>query len=154
MTDALNRFTVTSYDANNNPITTTDPKGQTTQYRWATGHQLLTRTEQSGRLTTYRRNGLGQVTALTYLEANAAYGYDTAHRLITVTDQRANKTLSYRYSPGGFLDSLTDSDGRITQATDRLGKLRDYYFDANGNPVGQSLHLSVEAVEKLKINFS
>lgn len=56
---------------------------------------------------------------------SATLSYDTLGRLKTGIDSDWYPT-SFSY----------DSVDRITQATDRLGKLRDYYFDANGNPVG------------------
>lgn len=114
VTDALGRFWTTTYDANNNPVTTVDAKGQTTTFTWDIGHQLLTRTEQGGRLTRYTRNALGQVTAASHPEASYTYGYDYVHRLTTVTDSRGNKALTYDWSPGGWLNSLSDSEGHVT----------------------------------------
>lgn len=113
-TDALNQFWTYSYDANNNLQLATDPKNQTTNYSWTTGHQLQSRTEQGGRLTSYTRNPLGQVTLAQHPEVSYTYTYDTAHRLATVQDSRGPKTLTYVWSPGGLLNSLTDSGGRFT----------------------------------------
>nr|WP_256381552.1 RHS repeat-associated core domain-containing protein [Sulfuricella sp. T08] len=121
----------------------TDAKNQTTSYTWDTGHQLISRTEQGGRLTTYTRNALGQVIQTVHPEAITTYGYDNSHRLTSVIDSRGLKNLSYSWSPGGLLNRLTDSDGRITNYLyDPVGRLAGvtapnndtvtYRFDAGG----------------------
>ncbi len=51
---------------------------------------------------------------------------NTAHRLASFTDSRGNKTLSYSYSPGGFLNTLTDPEGKRT----------DYVYDPVGRLTG------------------
>ncbi len=142
-TDALGQFWSYSYDGNNNLLTSTDAKGQTTSFTWDVGHQLLTRTEQGGRLTTYIRNGLGQPTQAQHPEATYSYGYDTAHRLAQVSDSRGGKTLSYAWSPGGLLNTVTDTEGRRTDYLyDPVGRLAEaigpnddslvFRFDAGG----------------------
>ncbi len=121
-TDALGRSWTASYDANNNVSSATDAKGQTTKYTWATGHQLMTRVEHNGRSTAYTRNVLGQAIAVTHPEASYGYEYDAAHRLKRLT--RGQKSLSYDWSPGGWLNSVTDGDGRITSYRyDPVGRL-------------------------------
>ena len=142
-TDALGQFTTLVYDPHNNAITVIDAKNQTTQYTFGTGHQLLTRTEQGGRQTSYTRNALGQVIKTSHPAASFTYRYDASHRLIQVTDSRGGKTLTYDWSPGGLLNRLTDSDGRITSLLyDPIGRLAgltapnndaaSYRFDAGG----------------------
>jgi RHS repeat-associated protein len=165
--DGLNRAWAYVYDANNNVLTVTDPKTQTTSYTWGTGHQLLTRTEQGGRTTTYTRNALGQVLTVTHPNVNYTYGYDAAHRLIWVSDGRADKTLSYDWSPGGLLNGVTDSDGRqTTYLYDPVGRLAGitapngdtlaYQFDAGGRlvqrtmPNGLSAHFAYNEDNSLR----
>ena len=142
-TDALGKFSSISYDPNNNPLTVIDAKNQTTGYTWSYGHQLVSRIEQGGRTTTYTRNALGQVTQTTHPEASTGYAYDTSHRLISMTDSRGAKRLTYAWSPGGLLNSLSDSDGRITTYLyDPVGRLAaitapnndtvNFRFDAAG----------------------
>ena len=119
-TDALGRSTLVQYDGYNNSVAVQDPKGQVTTYTWGLGHMLLARVETlTGRSTRYTRNALGQVVTLAHPEASTSYGYDAGHRLVSVSDKRPGmagaKTLSYDWSPGGLLNRVTDSDGRITR---------------------------------------
>lgn len=117
-----------SYDDYGRQIKTTDALG---------------RTEQGGRLTTYTRNGLGQVSFVSHPEVSYAYGYNYDHRLSTQSDSRGGKTLTYTWSPGGGLNSLTDGDGHLTNYLyDPVGRLAaitapnndtvTFRFDASG----------------------
>ena len=95
------------------------------------------------------------------------YGFDTNKWNATTTSrigiQNADtaastvNTATLRYDPLGRLTSGVDADWYAThysyddldrplQATDRLGQLRSYQFDANGNAVGQSLTANVNGV--------
>ncbi|WP_445370035.1 RHS repeat-associated core domain-containing protein [Methylomonas sp. HW2-6] len=133
-TDANNQVTTYTYDLNNNVKTRQTPgsSGHTLTYVWDYGHQLLSVTAEDGRKIEYDRNPLGQtIRAETWspapgsqLEAASDYGYDAGHRLATVNDNRGHLTLSYAWSPGGQLDSLTDNDGRRTDYLyDEVGRL-------------------------------
>jgi hypothetical protein len=62
-------------------------------------------------------------------DASTGYAYDQTHRLASATDNRAAsarvataKTLNYSYSPGGLLNTLTDTEGNRT----------DYLYDPTG----------------------
>jgi len=133
-TDANNQVTSFSYDLNNNVKTVQTPgaTGHTLTYVWDYGHQLLSVTAEDGRKIDYTRNPLGQTTRAetwsptpgSQLEVAYDYAYDAAHRLQEVTDSRGQKTLSYAWSPGGQLDSLTDNDGRGSYYLyDEVGRL-------------------------------
>lgn len=133
-TDPNNQVTTYTYDLNNNIKTAQTPgaAGHTLTYLWDYGHQLLSVTAEDGRKIDYTRNPLGQTTRAetwsptpgSQLEAAYDYAYDAAHRLQDVTDARGYKTLSYAWSPGGQLDSLTDNDGRGTYYLyDEVGRL-------------------------------
>jgi RHS repeat-associated protein len=125
-TDPLGRTWNNRYDSHDNLATRTDPKAQITTYVWTTGHQLQSRSEQGGRLTTWTRNALGQPNAIQHPEASLTYTYDAAHRLASIKDSRGNKTLTYRWSPGGWLNSITDGEGKIT----------NYRYDPSGRLAG------------------
>ena len=124
--DALGRAWVVAYDANNNPSTVTDPASQTRQYGWGHGHQLMSLQDHAGAQTTYQRNALGQVTQVQSPEVTYDITYNASHRVESVRDSRAGKTLRYAYSPGGLLNSVTDSDGNRT----------DHDYDAVGRLAG------------------
>lgn len=126
-TDALGRLWSYTYDANNNLKTATDPKLQITTYNWKllpAVRYLEARVEHNARTTTYTRNLLGQVTRVAHPEVTYDYSYDVAHRLMKVTDSRGGKSLTYSWSPAGRLNSVTDSDDRVTRHFyDPVGRL-------------------------------
>ncbi|MCC6474190.1 MAG: hypothetical protein IT514_10640, partial [Burkholderiales bacterium] len=114
-TDGIGRFWSFTYTANNELRTGTDPRGHTSTYNWYRGGLMASRIEQGGRTTSYQRNALGQALQIEHPEVGYTYAYDAAHRLESVTDSRAAKSLAYRWSPGGLLDRIMDSDGAVTQ---------------------------------------
>lgn len=133
-TDANNQTTTYTYDLNNNLKTVQTPgaNGHTLSYSWDYGHQLLDIVAEDGRKIDYTRNPLGQITRSetwsptpnSQLDIAYDYTYDAAHRLQDITDNRGYKTLSYAWSPGGQLDSLSDNDGRRTHYLyDEVGRL-------------------------------
>lgn len=128
-TDQLGKHKTFAYDTQNNLVSVTDAKNQTTGFTWGYGHQLLTRTNSAGNVT-YTRNALGQTltTTTTNPALTTSYGYDQAHRPVSVTDSRGGKTLSYSYSPGGLLNWMSDSDGNRTDYIyDPVGRLSGIY---------------------------
>ena len=125
-TDPLNQSWTYTFDANNNLVTTLDALNQTTTYTWLYGHQLLSVKDNANNLYSYSRNQLGQVTQIQGHAVRYNYSYDTAHRRIQTIDSRANKTLTYSYSPGGLLNKMQDSDNDIT----------NYQYDAAGRLAG------------------
>ncbi|MDP3391772.1 MAG: RHS repeat-associated core domain-containing protein [Methylococcaceae bacterium] len=133
-TDANAQLTTYTYDLNGNIKTAQTANGHTLTYTWGYGHQLDSITAEDGRRIDYTRNPLGQVTRSetwsagpgSTLEVAFDTAYDAAHRLHEVTDSRGGKTLSYAWSPGGLLDSLSDSDGRSSH----------YLYDPVGRVIG------------------
>ncbi len=125
-TDALAKTATWQYDLNNNVTQMTDRKNQSTRFTWDYGHQLKSYQDQNNNLTSYTRNALGQPIQTASPQVSYSYQYDASHRLSQVADSRANKTLSYRYSPGGLLNNMTDSDNNRT----------DYLYDAVGRLAG------------------
>ncbi|MFA6094298.1 MAG: DUF6531 domain-containing protein [Candidatus Paceibacterota bacterium] len=143
-TDANDQITRYSYDVNGNVITLQTPNGHTLTNQWRYGHQLLSTTAEDGRRLLYTRNPLGQPTRSEAWSANPnssldiAYDntYDAAHRLQTVTDRRGGKTLTYRWSPGGLLNSVQGPDTNASHYVyDPVGRLTSIWapnFDSYG----------------------
>jgi YD repeat-containing protein len=129
-TDANGRTTRWTYDAYGNPIRRAASNGHVVEWEYDhTRNGLLVRrtaklsdTDPAPHITRYTYNALGQVLSTKTPEVTYEYTYDTAHRLATVTGSRGPKALTYRYSSGGLLDSLEDSEGHR----------RDYLYDAVG----------------------
>jgi YD repeat-containing protein len=117
-TDPNGKIRSVTYDRNGNPLSTLDPKNQSTVMTWDYGHQLKTRTVKNAsggvyNSQTINRNPLGQpvVIAQTNPALTETRGYDAAHRLASIKDSRANKLQTYAWSPGGLLNMMQDSDG-------------------------------------------
>lgn len=142
-TDGAGRSWSVKYDLNNNAFEITDAKNQITTLTYAYGGRVLTRTDQFGARTAYQYNPRGQVVSAQSAEVTYSYTYDGAHRVATVTDSRGNKTIAYRYSPGGRRTSvLVDDVGEIVYRYDSVGRLSaiwdsfdtqvGYTYDATG----------------------
>jgi RHS repeat-associated protein len=137
-TDPLGKFWSTTYDSNNNVTQVIDAKNQITSYIWGYGHQLTSRTA-TGDAIGYARNTLGQVLIAQSPTVTYRYSYDPAHRLQSVTDSRANKKLTYSYSPGGLLNKMLDSDNNET----------DYLYD----PVGRLSGIWAPNLDYVSFNY-
>ncbi|MGD0959774.1 MAG: RHS repeat-associated core domain-containing protein, partial [Methylomonas sp.] len=131
-TDANGNSANYTYDLNNNVLTANTANGHTLNYTWGYGHQMQSMSAEDGRNVQYTRNPLGQIANVETWSANPNsqldvayyYSYDASHRLANVTDSRADKTLSYSWSPGGLLNSMTDSDSNGTNYLyDPVGRL-------------------------------
>jgi RHS repeat-associated protein len=144
-TDANGHTTRWTYDAYGNPIRRVSPNGHVVEWEYDhTRNGLLIRrtaklsdTDPAPHVTQYTYDALGQVLTAQTPGVTYQYTYDTAHRLATVTDSRGPKTLTYRHSPGGLLDSLEDSEGHR----------RDFLYDAVGRLS------AVQAPEGERVNF-
>lgn len=127
-TNALNHTWTFSYDEHDQLTETTSPEGQVTRYSYDEYGQLISRrteqTNQAVQFKTYQYNHFGQVTQVANNATRYDYTYDRAHRVASIKDHRANKTLYYRYSKGGLLNKVADSDGRaVYYHYDPVGRL-------------------------------
>lgn len=150
-TDALGHTSRWVYDEHGQPIRRESANGHIVE--WTYDHSrngLLTRqtaklsdTDTAPHVTDYAYDALGQVLSVDAPEVSYDYTYDNAQRLATITDNRGNKTLTYRHSPGGLLDSLEDNEGwRQDFLYDAVGRLSaiqapgggqaNFVFDAGG----------------------
>ena len=132
-TDALGRSWRQQYDVQSNLTRFTDAKGQVSDLTYDPGAygQVRTRNNASERVT-YTYDGRGHLASAetrraadNALVVRTLYGYERANRLARVTDARpgrADRTLTYTWSPGGRLARLTDSEGNVL----------DYRYDAVG----------------------
>ncbi|MCQ8105009.1 DUF6531 domain-containing protein [Methylomonas sp. SURF-2] len=149
--DALGHVTRWVYDGHGLPVRRESANGHIVE--WTYDHArggLLTRqtarlkdTDPAPHVTDYSYDALGQLTHVDAPEVSYDYTYDNAQRLATATDNRGNKTLTYRHSPGGLLDSLEDNEGwRQDFLYDAVGRLSaiqapggaqaNFIFDAGG----------------------
>ena len=145
--------------------------GQTTTYAYGakggngeTQGQLKSRTVPGAQTASYTRNPLGQVTRAETKDGASQtvvaydYSYDSAHRLQTVIDSRAGKSLTYTWTPGGRLARVVDSDGHSTSfAYDGVGRLSSltapnnesisFVWDAGGRLVEKRLNSGLRTTQ-------
>ena len=126
-TNAAGKVWQMTYDEHNNVKTSQDPNGNLTNFEYYYGGVLRSKTT-TGSLGTesisYTRNQLGQPVTVTTPTLTTTYSYDSAHRVATKTDSRMGKSITYDYSVGGLLNSITDSDGHSTAYQyDPVGRL-------------------------------
>jgi len=160
-TDALNHTTTSSYDALNDPTSVTDPLGVTTTLSYdAAGNLLTTATPLTG-TSQVRRTTLtygdtahpGDVTAVTDPNGKVwSYAYNTKGDLRRSVDPVGNittatyNTIGQRISAvsprgnatGGTPANFTttygwNNFGELTSATDPLGHVTSFVYDAAGN---------------------
>ncbi len=140
--DALGRKTRTtfadgtsenlSYDANNNIASRTDPAGRVTTFTYDELDRLLKTTLPDGTSTQTVYSAGGLVVATVNANGNRTdYTYDAAGRLVTTTLPAVVNGVggpSVRPQIRRTLDAI----GAPTTATDPLGRVISYVYDANG----------------------
>ncbi|NBD09932.1 RHS repeat protein [Corallococcus sp. c25j21] len=131
-----------TYDANGNPVSMTDPKGQVS----VSGYGLLDRLEsrvysqhaQPRELPSVNAEGFAydgngnllresllKQTPSGAVEDATTYTYDALDRVKTRLREQDGKQLSFEYDAMGHRTRVTDSDGVVTgYAYDALGRLR------------------------------
>jgi RHS repeat-associated protein len=125
------------------PLTLTDPLGNTTSINYDTYGNAQSITDPLGHQTTLVHNGLGLVTSVTDAMNNTTqFAYDFAD-LIGITDPLLNTTSMF-HDAAGRLSQRTDPLGhttkyqfnnldQITQITDALQGITSITYDGNGN---------------------
>jgi RHS repeat-associated protein len=174
-TDQLGKVWKWTWNVHGELLTSQTPvqaaAGQTTTYAYGakggsgeTQGQLKSRTVPGAQTASYTRNPLGQVTKAETKDGASQtvvaydYSYDSAHRLQTVIDSRANKSLTYTWTPGGRLARVVDSDGHSTSfAYDGVGRLSSltapngenvsFVWDAGGRLVEKRLNSGLRTTQ-------
>jgi len=174
-TDQLGKVWKWTWNVHGELLTSQTPvqaaAGQTTTYAYGAkgGNgevqgQLKSRTVPGTQTASYSRNPLGQVTRAETKDGSSQtvvaydYSYDSAHRLQTVTDSRAGKSLTYTWTPGGRLARVIDSDGhstsfaydgvgRISSLTAPNGESVSFVWDAGGRLVEKRLNSGLRTTQ-------
>ncbi len=125
VTDALNRVTTYTRDAQGYVTKVTNPDLTSMVYAYANNayHSLTTITNERGYTTTMGYDGSGRhIRTTDALGGSVVYEYTSAGLLGTMTDARGN-TMVYEY----------DGNRRITASIDAYGNRTTTGYDANGN---------------------
>jgi RHS repeat-associated protein len=149
ITDALNRTTSFTFDANGNRVTMTDANNQTVRYEYdlldqetkaiypngsetttsydPTGN-IVAKTDASGKVTRYAYDKVGRLTQVTDAPGQVTrYGYDEVGNRISQTDA-LNRTVRDEY----------DKLGRRIRRTLPLGMSETYTYNAAGALVSRT----------------
>jgi RHS repeat-associated protein len=108
-----------SYDSMfSNPLTVTDPLGNTTSINYDTYGNATSVTDPLGHQTTFGYNALGLMTSMTdAMQDTTQFAYNLAD-LIGITDPLQNATTMFN-----------DGVGRLVQRTDPLGNTTKYQYN-------------------------
>ena len=107
-----------TYNGQHQPLTVTDPAGQTTSFTYNTRGQIESKTDPLGNTTTYRYDTDGYLRAITGpLSATTdttKFSYDAFGRMQTVSDN-SGYTLTYAYDDADRLTAITFPDATTVQ---------------------------------------
>lgn len=117
-----------TYDANNNRLTDTDPLGNTTTSTYNTRNQVLTIADALGHATTHAYDANGNLLTTKDAAGNTTTSADNSQGLRTSMTDALGHTTTYQYN----------GSGDLTQQTDALGHATTYTYDANGNKLSQT----------------
>src|SRR5208282_1387677 len=105
----------TTYDANNNRLTSTDRAGNTTTYTYDADNRLTKTTYSDNSFTQTKYDAAGRVSSTVDANGNStSYGYDDAGRRITLTDS-LNHVTTFAYDNSGNQVSVKDARQNTTQ---------------------------------------
>jgi RHS repeat-associated protein len=160
LTHSAGRVISLRYNAQGRIDLLTDPAGRTVSYAYdSSGEHLTSYTDKFGTNTYTYVTGQGAQREHALASVNFSddthieYTYDSRGRLIHENRDGGAEPTTYAYlSAGGF--TLTDVGGNVTtvlqddlgqvrRVTDPLGRVTDYGYDVNQNPVGVTLQQSV-----------
>lgn len=165
--------TITSYNANGQPLSITDANGLVTSMTYDP-RQRMTSRSNGGETTTYTYDGVGQLTKVTMPDASYLnYTYDGAHRLTQIQDGLNNKVVYTLDNSGNRIkedyvdptNALSRTRSRAYDALNRMqqdiggatpaSQITQYAYDANGNqssmtdPLARVTSQSYDALNRL-----
>jgi RHS repeat-associated protein len=136
-TDARGNTTTYSYDSAGRLLSEVKPGGVTTSNAWNADGTLATSTDPRGGVTSYTYDVNGQtLTVTTPMGFVTSYVYDTAGRVKTITNARGN-------APGAtatqFQTKYTyDRNGRVLTVKDELNRTNTSAYDPAGRLISQT----------------
>ncbi|MCV2369752.1 RHS repeat-associated core domain-containing protein [Roseateles oligotrophus] len=139
----------TAYDPEGNPISSTEPNGNTSSYGYDPLNRMLTSSNAAGETTSNVFDPVGNIVSSTAPTTNITNtSYDALNRPVQVQDSEG-LVLSLSYDAEGHRLTRADGNGnfnryaydaayRLTQVTDALGNATVYAYDAVGNLLSTS----------------
>jgi RHS repeat-associated protein len=120
--DGTRLTTTSTYDADGDILTETDPLGNVTRYTYDSYGNVLTTTDPTGLTVTNTYDTRGNLKEIKgQASGTMNFGYDAFGNLKEMQDGAGKTTFDY------------DSSGNLISQTDASGKVNTYTYDANGN---------------------
>jgi RHS repeat-associated protein len=114
VTDPLGNTTLTVYDADGNKVQVTDPEGHVTSYTFDADDELVGTEQANGGTTATAYDDDGNVISTTDADGHVtSYTYDPLNQLVSTKDS-LGETTTYTYDPDGNRLTTTDPSGRVT----------------------------------------
>ena len=113
-----------AYDAAGHLSSTVTRDGETVSYTFDSNGHLTQKSFADGSVASYTYDSHGNLTSATDSDSHTSFQYDTADRLVRVTDGEG-RWLSYQYDAAGHRSEMSDQDGHVTK----------YSYDAFGHLV-------------------
>ncbi|KQC11411.1 MAG: hypothetical protein APR62_01650 [Smithella sp. SDB] len=131
LTDQVGSTTSFFYDKRNLLQSKTDPLGKTTSYAYDNAGRLISKTDRKNQTITYTYTPSDKMDTITYPDASTVgFTYNTLDRMTAMQD--AIGTAAYVYDDAGRLTSMTDSNGfTISYAYDANGNLTSLTYPGN-----------------------
>ena len=168
-----------TYDSDGRVTRITNPDATHKDFTYDTEDNLLTSTDELGRVTTLAYDGDGRLVAMTQPNPSTGgasggpvtyYAYDAAGNLTSETDPMGYVT-SYAYNSRGWLTSVTlpvpatgvsapvtsygyNANGWRTTVTDAMGNVTTSAYDADGRVTSVTLPVPATGVSAPVTNYS
>jgi RHS repeat-associated protein len=123
-----------------------DPSSFSESYTYNSDNQVLTRTDQRGKVWTYTRDSMGNVlTSKDPLNHTTTYAYNSFSEPLTVTDPLTHVTATNTYDTHGNLLTVTDglshtvrtntynTNGTMATSSDALSHSTSFSYGTNGD---------------------
>ena len=118
-----------TYDEVGNRMSYTDRLGEVTRYGYDNLNRLVTEEYLSDNTTAMRSYGhYGDMISTSYDGNVYTFGYDAAHRLLSKTDDRNTRTMSWVY----------DDIGNLISKTNYQGEKQSFVYDSSNRLVSMS----------------
>lgn len=171
VTDGRGGVTKTEYDAKHRAIKQTDPMGRVLKFVYGEsgGLRTTTITEPNGSTTFEKFNVAGEPLEIikaqgTGLQRKATFEYDSAYRLIKLTDALGH-TTTYAYNAAGDRTLAKDAEGNETKwtynsthdvltETTPKAEVTTYKRDAKGNVEAIERPAPGGAIQKMTVKYA
>ncbi|WP_284620695.1 polymorphic toxin-type HINT domain-containing protein [Aquabacterium humicola] len=138
--DELGEATTSEYDLVGNLRSVTDRRGFVTTYKYDENDRLIAEIQPPVKIYTVARAAAKGGNGEDSVSPTKSYTYDDAGRLVQVVEGAGNGG-DFAYA-GKITNNYYDRNGRIVAVRDADNVLREYQYDALGNRIKETLHMT------------